>query len=325
MTTSTAGKDATVVLLRFSEWFELTGMPLLKSWLARLRLQSKARQITPIISAPPRAWLWGLGLALALGGCSALRLSYNNAPTLLYWWLDGYADFDKSQGTQTRSELNKLVDWHRKEELPLIADLLESAQSMASGNITGPQVCELYEKTMVRMDALSERVLPSAAAIVPTLTQAQLDFMAKAFEKKTKKWREDYRRADKFTERTEDFYGTLSSPQLQQLQAALHQTKEEENLYFAEVTRRQKLGLSTLTGLQKADPATALNALKAWNAQWQHSSDVVYQDFKIRSTAQTCKALAQLHNSASPKQRKKLIATLQSYQQEAMLLHRETI
>jgi hypothetical protein len=98
MTTSTAGKSAAVVLLRFSEWFELTGMPLLKSWLARLRLQSKARQITPIISAPPRVWLWGLGLALALGGCSALRLSYNNAPTLLYWWLDGYADFDKSQG-----------------------------------------------------------------------------------------------------------------------------------------------------------------------------------------------------------------------------------
>jgi hypothetical protein len=32
-----------------------------------------------------------------------------------------------------------------------------------------------------------------------------------------------------------------------------------------------------------------------------------------------------LHNSASPKQRKQLIATLQSYQQEAMLLHRETI
>ncbi|MEY3514741.1 MAG: hypothetical protein RL420_1764, partial [Pseudomonadota bacterium] len=207
-------------------------MPLLKSWLARLRLQSKARQITPIISAPPRVWLWGLGLALALGGCSALRLSYNNAPTLLYWWLDGYADFDKSQGAQTRAELNKLVDWHRKEEMPRIADLLESAQSMASGNllesaqsmasgnVTGPQVCELYEKTMARMDALSERVLPSAAAIVPTLTQAQLDFMSKAFEKKTKKWREDYRRADKFTERTEDFYGALSSPQLQQLHAA---------------------------------------------------------------------------------------------------------
>lgn len=159
-------------------------MPLLKSWLARLRLKSMARQITPIISAPPRAWLWGLGLTLALGGCSALRLSYNNAPTLLYWWLDGYADFDKSQGAQTRADLSKLVDWHRKEELPRIADLLESAQSMASGNVTSPQVCELYEKTMARMDALSERVLPSAAAIVPTLTQAQLDFMSKAFEKR---------------------------------------------------------------------------------------------------------------------------------------------
>ena len=300
-------------------------MPLLKSWLARFRLLGKAHQITAIISALPRSWMWGLGLALALGGCSTLRLSYNNAPTLLYWWLDGYADFDKAQSAQTRTELRKLVDWHRKEELPRIADLLDDAQALASGPVTGDQVCQLYERTLVRMDALSERVLPSAAAIVPSLTQSQLDFMAKAFEKKTKKWREEYHRADKFTERTEDFYGALSSLQLQQLHAALHQTKEEENLYFSEVTRRQKLGLSTLAGLQKADPASALMALKAWNAQWQHSSDSVYQDFKVRSTAQTCKALAQLHNSASPKQRKKLIAALQSYQQEALLLHREAL
>ena len=300
-------------------------MPLLKSWLARFRLQARGRQITAIISARPRAWLWGVGLALTLGGCSALRLSYNNAPTLLYWWLDGYTDFDKSQGAQTRAELSKLMDWHRKEELPHIADLLGSAQTLASGPVNGPQVCALYEKALTRMDALSERVLPSAAAIVPSLTNAQLDYMAKAFEKKTRKWREEYQRIDKFTERTEDFYGTLSALQLQQLQAALHQTKAEENLYFAEVTRRQKLGLTTLAGLQKAEPASALTALKAWSAQWQHSSDPVYQDYKIRSTTQTCQALAQLHNSASPKQRKKLLATLQSYQQEALLLHREAL
>ena len=300
-------------------------MPLLKSWLARFRLQAKGRQITAIISARPRAWLWGVGLALALSGCSALRLSYNNAPTLLYWWLDGYADFDKSQGAQTRAELSKLLDWHRKEELPRIADLLGSAQLLAGGPVSGAQVCALYEKALMRMDTLSERVLPSAAAIVPSLTTAQLDHMAQTFEKKTRKWREDYQRVDKFTERSEDFYGTLSPPQLQQLQAALHQTKEEETLYFAEVSRRQKLGLTTLAGLQKADPASALLALKAWSSQWQHSSDPVYQDYKIRSTTQTCQAVAQLHNSASPKQRKKLLATLQGYQQEALLLHRETL
>ena len=49
-----------------------------------------------------RRWIIGLlCLALAgLSGCSALRLGYNTAPELAYWWIDGYADFDDAQAPQ---------------------------------------------------------------------------------------------------------------------------------------------------------------------------------------------------------------------------------
>jgi len=89
-----------------------------------------AGRVPGIIRALRRAVL--LGALLALGGCSALRLSYNSAPELLHWWLDGFADFDKAQSQRVRTDLAELARWHRREELPLVAELLQSAQALAS-------------------------------------------------------------------------------------------------------------------------------------------------------------------------------------------------
>ena len=33
-----------------------------------------------------------------LSGCGALRLAYGQAPDLVYWWLDGHADFTDPHG-----------------------------------------------------------------------------------------------------------------------------------------------------------------------------------------------------------------------------------
>ena len=37
---------------------------------------------------------------LGLGGCSAVKLSYQNAPELTYWWLDSYLDLNDTQSRQ---------------------------------------------------------------------------------------------------------------------------------------------------------------------------------------------------------------------------------
>jgi hypothetical protein len=57
-----------------------------------------------------------------LAGCSAIKLAYNQAPTLAYGWLDGYLDFNDQQSPQVRDALNRLFAWHRASELPKTAD-----------------------------------------------------------------------------------------------------------------------------------------------------------------------------------------------------------
>ena len=46
-------------------------------------------------------------LAAGLTGCSAVRFGYNQAPELVYWWLDGYVDFDDAQSRRVREMLGE--------------------------------------------------------------------------------------------------------------------------------------------------------------------------------------------------------------------------
>ena len=53
-----------------------------------------------------------------ISGCSALRIGYSTAPDLVYWWLDGYVDFNADQTTRVRAVIAQWFAWHRRAELP---------------------------------------------------------------------------------------------------------------------------------------------------------------------------------------------------------------
>jgi len=264
-----------------------------------------------------------LGAVLGLGGCSALRLSYNNAPELMHWWLDGFADFDKVQSQRVRADLAALARWHRQEELPLLAELLQNAEKLASQpQPTAGQICALYAQSVQRMEALVERSLPGAAAVAPTLQASQIKSLAATYEKNNRKWREEWlttdkdgiaRRTQKIRERLEDFYGPLNPAQLRQLQASMDTAGSDEPLHYRELLRRQQEILQTLPKLRQADASTAQTALSALAKGYFHSPDAIYRAYKDQAVAQTCEAMAELHRSATAQQRKSMVTALQGY------------
>lgn len=264
-----------------------------------------------------------LGVLLGLGGCSAVRLSYNNAPELMLWWLDGFADFDKAQSQRVRTDLATLARWHRQEELPQLAELLQNAEALASQpQPSAAQICALYARSVLRMEALVDRALPGAAAVVPTLLPSQLKTMAAAYDKSNRKWREEWlgtdkdsvsRRTQKIRERLEDFYGPLSPAQWLGLQNSMDAAASDEALHYREILRRQQELLQTLAKLRQADASTAQAALSALAQGYFHSPDASYRASKDQAVAQTCEAIATLHRSATAQQRKKMVSAIQSY------------
>ena len=268
-------------------------------------------------------------LILVLGACSSIRLAYNNAPELAYFWLDRYVDFDKAQGKRVSAELEQLLRWHRSEELPLIADLLQSAQTLALQTPSGPQLCALNQVVLQRSEAIGLHAVPAAAAIVTTLSSQQLANLAKAYEKSNRKMREEWRSAQaqgmdnrtlKSLERLEDLYGSLSSAQRRLFQDAMVTTGFDSARYLEEVQSRQQITLQTLEKLRNADAATAQAALVAWIKMFSQSANPAYREYYAQVTAQTCQAFAQVHAQTSLAQRRHMADYLKDYEQQVRML-----
>ncbi len=273
----------------------------------------------------------GALLLVFLGGCSAVKIGYNNAPTLAYWWLDGYVDFNDAQAVQVRDSLTALQAWHRRNELPAYAELLSQAQRLASGPITPQQVCDVSTQVRAHVQRLGEQAAEGMSRMVPTLQPAQLRHLALQFDKHNQTWREEWldgtpaelaaRRLKKTVERAESFYGRLEEPQLRILRQSLAQSSFDARLAWRERLRRQQDMLQVFREHGNSDRAAHVKAeILALQQRNLSSPDLAYRAQFERMVLDSCRTLAALHNSASAAQRRELLQTLQDYETDVRTL-----
>lgn len=271
-------------------------------------------------------------LVFALGGCSAVRLGYSNAPNLAYWWLDDYFDFDSLQGERMRADLQSLHAWHRQEELPLFKELLKNLQTAAAQPVTPEQVCSLHAYLQTRAQATAEHLAPGLAAIAPSLQAAQMEHMAQRLDKRSRQWREEWmdgtaadiseRRVKQLVERAEWFYGRLDAPQMAMVRAQMAAVEFDSAVELRESLRRHQDTLHTFRQLRthNTPELQAQNDIRALVARSLHSPEPGYRQYFSKISAQSCAVVAALHNSTSPSQRQKLMQTLQTYENDARAL-----
>lgn len=274
-------------------------------------------------------------LALLLPGCSAIQLGYNNAPGLGYWWLDSYLDFNAAQSLKVRAELAALQAWHRKSELPAYAGTLHQLQQLAPATVSPEQVCDLYSEVRARLQRISDRAEPAVTAITPTLKTEQLDHLARQFDKRNQKWREEWldgtpaqrssRRFEKAVERAEMLYGRLEEAQLAVIRSSIASSSFDAQRSYRETLRRQQDTLQTLkehsAGTTRAPHVKA--EILALLERTLNSPDAAYRSHMEKITAEGCRTLAALHNSSTPAQRRHALETLRDYEADARALASE--
>ncbi len=268
-----------------------------------------------------------------LGGCSAIKLAYNNLPDLGYWWVDGYADLNEVQSLQLRADLASLHAWHRKNELPRIADLLQQMQKSATADATPEQVCSLYGDIRNRFDAVVAQAEPGALALAMRLTPAQLQHLQARFDKGNKEWRRTRmtaerserldRRLSSEVDRAEDFYGTLGERQRKVLQDAIAVSSMDPQRMYTERLRRQQDLVATLRaiapglGAPAMEPAQAMAALRGYWERTVRSPDPLFRSQAEAAVQENCTTYARLHNSTTPEQRARAAARLAAYARDA--------
>ena len=263
-------------------------------------------------------------------GCSAVRLGYNKLPEIASWYLDSYIDFTDSQGPQAKVALQKLQAWHRKEELPAIAELLVQAQILAPQNITPEQACKIWEGAQVRIEALIQESARLAAPVVSQLTAKQLKHLEKEWDSRNEDWKKQWqqgspdsrikKRVDLAAERFNSFYGDLNPEQRQLLKQQFLQSAWTPEWGYQLRLKRQQEQLTALQAMSSeiSKPAMplpqvekTLQALMLQSVRPKDSSDLSKQ---LLLEQQACQNLAQLHNIMTPAQRLKAQRKLKDYE-----------
>jgi hypothetical protein len=270
--------------------------------------------------------------ASLLTACSAIKLAYNQAPDLGYWWLDGYFDFTDAQTPKVRDELAKLFAWHRKNELPKTAELLAKTAGQMNGEISAEQACKTYGEIRVLIDNITTQALPAMAEIAPTFTPDQIAHLKGKYAKNSEEFTRDYiagtaasrdaKRMKSAVERSERLYGKLEEKQLAAVAQAIAQSSFDAAFTLKERQRRQQelMGILTQLAVNKASPAASEQALQAYIQRAWQSPDPVYRSYTQRLTQEGCASFASVHASTTPAQRAYAERVLKGYASDLRVL-----
>lgn len=256
--------------------------------------------------------------ALAVGCDVALRLSYNQGTNLLYWWLDGYVDVTDEQAPRVRQAIDDWFRWHRSEQLPEIARLLQQAQRESVDTAPTPQsMCAWVDEGRRRARVALDAALPSITGFARTLSAPQVAHMERKFAKSNEKFRDDHLQRDaddrreaafkRVRQRAELMYGRLDRAQRDWLQAQVAASPYDAVQWDAERHARQRDIVHTLQALRAApqwSAAQAQQALAALGERLLHSPRPAYRAYQQALTEYNCAMAARLHQRVTPAQRR---------------------
>ena len=271
-------------------------------------------------------------MSASLSGCSAIKLGYNQLPEISSWWLDNYVNFTDTQAAQAKQALKKLQAWHRKEELPLVADLLVQAQGLAPQNISTQQACEVWGKLEKRIEAVALESSHLATPIVLQLTPRQLRHLEKQWAVKNEEWKKDWlqpsaedrlkKRLDATVDRFSDFYGDLSAEQIKLLRQQIEQSLWSPEVALQNRIKRQQAQLLVLQNLIQDPSKPGFNGAQAENTVLQLSlqslrpQDPFLLNLQLQLEQQACLNFSQFHNITTPAQRQKAQRRLRAYEKD---------
>ena len=120
-----------------------------------------------------------VALLLIQAGCSSTTFFYNRLDTLINWYVDDYVTLTPEQRTEFDQQLDALLDWHRREELPRYAALLAGFENDLDPELNEAAVERLFVALSEAADRLEIRTLDLMINFGVALTPEQrLEFMA---------------------------------------------------------------------------------------------------------------------------------------------------
>lgn len=278
-----------------------------------------------------KRWLLPLLVATVLSGCTinALKLGYRQADTLLAWRADEYFDFDGHQKQDFGARLDRILQWHRYEQLPEYATFLTAVRDKVQPGLRHDDVVWVVDGFKARYRAIVERGIGDATDLLATLTPEQLGALQKQWAKDNRKFAREHEingtlearrraRLKRTVDQIEDWAGTLNSDQERQVAQLLEQVPHVNHLRYRDRIRRQQEFLELLK--VRANKKEFQPRLRAWLLDWERGRSPEYEKLADEAYERRIQFYIAVDKLLTPAQRQHVFQRMQRFIEDFRIL-----
>lgn len=258
-----------------------------------------------------------------LAGCSMVRLGYGQLDAIAAWRANEYFDLDGQQKDEFLQRFSRLHEWHRYEQLPDYAAFLGETRARLNRPLTREDVVWFIDGVKARYATIVARGADDAAAMLLTVTPAQVDVLRRRWDKDNRRFVREYRlagsvedikraRVRRTLEQTRDWAGSLSYEQEQRITAMVNALPLTEPLRYEDRVRRQREFLQLMA--QRGDDRRQLaRTLQQWLTDWDKGRVPEYERLSNESFEQRVRMVVEIERMLTPHQRALALSRLQDY------------
>ena len=259
-----------------------------------------------------------------LTGCSSTTFVYNRIDILLPWYLGSYVDLSRDQKQYLDELLIPFFNWHRHEELPRYAEIINSVQGLLDSEVEVKNIVLITQDVEESWFRLEDELLLWIIPLTKDLTDEQINnflqvMQTKIIESENKYLKrndqvyqkDNYNRLRKNLRR---FIGTMSKEQRELVKSASKSMRRVDTEW---IQNRKKLVANLGSILQREE---------GWEQRFisiTHRDELVsknYRDNYAYNIDVTHHLIAAILNTRTKKQDKKIRAQLKRYRTDIEIL-----
>lgn len=242
-----------------------------------------------------------------LAGCSSTGFVYNRLDFLLPWYLDDYVDLDREQSRQLDALLEPFLDWHRQQEMPRYASLVDELRTLLDSPVSVEDLATVADDARATWLRTEREGLEWLLALGETLSDEQVAQLMQSLWDQHEEYKEKYlARSDaeyfedsyeNLRDNARDYVGRISKPQRRALEAASARLKrsdgawlDEQAQWFGQLETMLQREQGWQEKVRRAVAARPDSAPEAYQSLLQHNTRVIQE------------ALVELHASLTPEQ-----------------------
>ncbi|MCU0805753.1 MAG: DUF6279 family lipoprotein [Burkholderiales bacterium] len=270
-----------------------------------------------------------LAAALVLAGCgTALRVAYNQGDVAVRLAAHEYLDLHGEQSDVFKEQLKVFHAWHRTEELPRYAELLDGAAKRVQKGLAPEDVRWAAAAIRERTRVLTEQAVDDAAPVLVTLNADNVVALEKKLAANNARFAKDYlspdegrnerNRAKRMKENFEDWLGALSDEQEAMIEAYVRASPLINAAMFEDRKRRQR-ELVELLKANRGNPGLTAK-VRIFMLDWEAQRGPEYARLAREQEERLTRLLVAMDKTLSPKQRQHAVDRLEFYAKEFSIL-----